>query len=126
MSTQDEVELSVHERQKLARMQATLQAADPRLARVLGNQVPQEPGGLPPVWRHSRLRFVAKLTRVWVGLTVVVAGLALTMVTVASSLWSSVLGCLITTAGLGLSGKAFERRWALQARTLPARTDVAG
>jgi hypothetical protein len=126
MSTQDDVKLSVHERQKLARMQATLQAADPRLARVLRNEAPQEPGGLSPAWRHSRLRFVAQLSRLWVGLTVVVAGLALTMLTVASSLWSSVLGSLITTAGLGLSGKALERRWALPTRTPPAKTDVAG
>ena len=77
MSTRDEVKLSVHERQKLARMQATLQAADPRLARVLRHDAALEPDGPPPAWRHSRRRSVGKLVRVWVGVIVATAGLAL-------------------------------------------------
>ena len=121
MSTQDEVSLSLRERQQIARLQASLQAADPKLARVLRREKLPQRDGVGPAWRRGGRRFIADLTRLWVGPFAVVAGSAVMVLTVASLLWVSVLGALVTTAGLGLSGTAFQRRLALRAPQRPVR-----
>jgi hypothetical protein len=122
MGTRDEVTLSIRERQELARMRAQLQAADPLLARVLRSEELPDADEPTTPWSRRRRWVVAQLARPWVGPVAVLVGLALVMVTLASLTLLSVVGALVTAAGLGLYGQTCRRRWVLRARQFPVRS----
>jgi Protein of unknown function (DUF3040) len=121
VSTQDEVTLSTRERQQIARMQASLQAADPELAKVLRREKLPKRDPVGSAWRQGGRRLIGDTAGLWLGPLAVVGGLALMVVTVASLVWVSVLAALVTTAGLGLWGAAVQRRLARNAPKRPVR-----
>jgi protein-S-isoprenylcysteine O-methyltransferase Ste14 len=120
MSTQDRVRLSARERQRLAGLEAMLEAADPELARVLRGRRPGRAlSGRPGQYREPpRAGFVQQLS----GPVTVLVGLALVCATISTLLWLSMLGLLVVGAGLGLC--AWSWRKAHPAKSRPVRRTV--
>jgi hypothetical protein len=119
MSAQDEVALSVRERQELAHLHSMLENADPSLARLLAG------GGDagPPAHRAARAaarRGAVLARRPWSGPLLLVAGLALILAGLLSTVWLSLPGALVASAGLALAFTALKRH--LDARPPQART----
>ena len=75
MGTQDNVTLSARERQQIASMQASLEAADPELAKILRRQKAPQRDSWGRAFGRGRSRLLADLTAAWVGPAAVLAGL---------------------------------------------------
>ncbi len=127
MGTQDKVTLSVRERQALARLQSTLESADPRLAKVLGGQASsskaREGSGTWSLLRHVGGAMAA---RRWVGPVAMVAGLALVVGTIPWLVWLSIPGVLLMAVGLGVVFRTVQPFLAAGMAEMAARTANAG
>ena len=131
MSTRDRVRLSVHEREQLAKLQASLEASDPELASVLrGQGPPSGPGredersawlrrmgavrgmgaGATVAARRAAQGVPHILARPWAALVVAATGLAMVLVTLLlapGAGWPSssiaVAGAVLLGTGTGLA-----------------------
>ena len=104
MSTRDDSRLTAQERAVLANLEATATADDPQLAaRLRGPGRWKVFASLPsvPGWIRS----------LWVAVPAILAGLALTALSLSTSLAVGVIGAGIAAAGLWSLVGETERRW---------------
>jgi hypothetical protein len=116
MSTRDDASLTDRERAALASLEAVAAAEDPQLAkRLRGTNRLHLTARLPsvPAWLQSR----------WMAAPLLLVGLILVLLGLATTFVLSILGVLLTAAGLGLALEAAKVRWA--ARSAAATDDQA-
>ena len=104
MSTRDDSRLTAQERALLANLEASATAADPQFAARLGGS--------------GRYHLVARLAdlpgwvrSLWASVPAVIVGLALTMVSLSTSLVVGVVGAVILAVGLCSLVADVRRRW---------------
>src|SRR5487761_1549483 len=126
MGIQDKVTLSVKERQQLARLQSTLESADPGLARMLGGRASSARATGPGPLSYLRHAAGALAARSWAGPVFLLAGLAMVVGTVPWLVRLSIPGALLAAAGLGLVFHTLHPFLAAKTAELAARTANAG
>jgi len=126
MGIQDKVSLSVRERQQLARLQLTLESADPRLAKLLRGKASGKPSRGQGPWSIFAHVAGAVAARWWTGPLCLVAGLALVVGTIPWLVWLSIPGAVVTAVGLGLVFHTLHPYLAAKMAELATRTANAG
>lgn len=103
MGTRDDASLTAQERAALAHLEARAAAADPQLAhRLRGRHRPQIDLRIPPVplWTGSG----------WWSVPLIVVGMAFAVLGLSTALAVSVVGAIVTAAGLWMVAGFVDRR----------------